>query len=585
LDDKAARIADALKPKAPKAPGDPAMAKVKSAMEKIAAQTAQMQSAGGPKPESLTRELAERSKNLAALGKEAKNLYQVQRKMQNGVALDESAKLDRNLANLGRNLGRKGGEVVRQVKSFEESIGRQEATLQKSLDRLKENGAKATERGSADAKAIAETLAPVPDKAAGLTADPSAWKGFRDRVERAREQAADWSAKTTGQARPRTRLLAEAGQQLRKVSAAMADAGLSSQNADSAAAMLAEMHPETPSYDLSTLESAVAAAETLHGQIETDFQSLRAAEIATRSGQSFEEMQHQAAANTDQKTAIEVPDANTAISTIGDLNAYRKAMDSAVAQTEGLAQKSRTMQRQALGQADPGLARAMKKARAAAQRQKAGARSRAEGNGDKRRTAQDKKHTNPKHQMTFDATPVRAKRLEVDKIKAKALPGRRFTEESSRRGWLYVDTWYVIGPWENNGKVDWSDIHAPEFEVDLAKIYSGGKGNRKLRWQFTQNPTIRCDPPDEQPNSTYYAYTEVYFDQAREMLVAIASDDAAKLWINDKLVWQDEGLSVWNMDEGFRRVHFKKGFSKILMRIENGPGFCQYSMLLCPPDI
>ena len=32
------------------------------------------------------------------------------------------------------------------------------------------------------------------------------------------------------------------------------------------------------------------------------------------------------------------------------------------------------------------------------------------------------------------------------------------------------------------------------------------------------------------------------------MLLAIASDDAAKVWINDTLAWQDTGLSSWRLD-------------------------------------
>ena len=67
------------------------------------------------------------------------------------------------------------------------------------------------------------------------------------------------------------------------------------------------------------------------------------------------------------------------------------------------------------------------------------------------------------------------------------------------------------------------------------------------------------------------------------MLLAIASDDAAKVWINDMVVWQDQGLSSWQMDEGFRKVYFKKGYNKVLVRFENGPGFCYFSMLICPP--
>ncbi len=67
--------------------------------------------------------------------------------------------------------------------------------------------------------------------------------------------------------------------------------------------------------------------------------------------------------------------------------------------------------------------------------------------------------------------------------------------------------------------------------------------------------------------------------------MAIASNDAGKLWIDGEVVWQDNGLSSWNLDEGFRRVQFKKGFSKILMRVENGPRTCEFSLLLCPPDL
>ena len=65
----------------------------------------------------------------------------------------------------------------------------------------------------------------------------------------------------------------------------------------------------------------------------------------------------------------------------------------------------------------------------------------------------------------------------------------------------------------------------------------------------------------------------------------IASDDAAKVWINDLLVWQDDEESGWQLDEGFRKVVFRKGFNKILVRIENGPVVCYYSVLVCPPDL
>jgi hypothetical protein len=96
---------------------------------------------------------------------------------------------------------------------------------------------------------------------------------------------------------------------------------------------------------------------------------------------------------------------------------------------------------------------------------------------------------------------------------------------------------------------------------------------------------MRINPFDEQSNSTYYGFTEVWFEEETDMLLAVASDDAAKVWINDIVVWQDTGLSAWQLDEGFRKVRFKKGFNTVLVRIENGPVVCYYSLLLCPTDL
>lgn len=182
-------------------------------------------------------------------------------------------------------------------------------------------------------------------------------------------------------------------------------------------------------------------------------------------------------------------------------------------------------------------------------------------------------------------------RIPVEMIKAKALPGRRFRKDSKRQGWLFLDTWYVIGPWENNGKLNYENAHPPEIAVDLDAEYFDGKiiepnGTKRhpLKWRFVQSDIMRITPPNEQKRSTYFAFTEVYFEEPARMLVAIATDDAARMWVNDKLVWEDQGQSAWNLDEGFRVIDFKQGFNKILARIENSPTLCEFSVLLCPPD-
>jgi len=100
-----------------------------------------------------------------------------------------------------------------------------------------------------------------------------------------------------------------------------------------------------------------------------------------------------------------------------------------------------------------------------------------------------------------------------------------------------------------------------------------------------QTENIRINPPDEIGDSVYYAFTEVFSEKAMEVMIAVASDDIAKLWINDLVVWQDEGLSSWRLDEGFRRILLRPGYNTVLIRVENGPSVCYFSVLMCPAEI
>tara|TARA_R110002096_G_scaffold59069_6_gene148327 strand:- start:695 stop:3079 length:2385 start_codon:yes stop_codon:yes gene_type:complete len=185
-----------------------------------------------------------------------------------------------------------------------------------------------------------------------------------------------------------------------------------------------------------------------------------------------------------------------------------------------------------------------------------------------------------------------APRFDRSEILKKALPGRRFTADSLRRGWLYVDTWYVIGPWENHSRIDYTNTHPPEYDIDFDARYRDGKfadepdhPSQILKWEFYQSDQVRSQPPRVYGASTYYAYTDLWFEHPRTMLIAVASDDAARMWLNGELVWQDEGLSPWTLGEGYRRVYFRQGFNDLLVRIENGPAHCVWSVLLCPAEV
>lgn len=198
-------------------------------------------------------------------------------------------------------------------------------------------------------------------------------------------------------------------------------------------------------------------------------------------------------------------------------------------------------------------------------------------------------------EMMLQGKPIVPVSLNESQVRRHAMPGRRFSSNSDNRGWLYVDTWYVIGPWENHGRVNYNRSMPPEEGINFDAIYKNGKLNgsgkpRELAWQFVQSSTIRVTVPDEQQNSTYYLYTELYFEEDMEMSLVVASDDAARVWVTNpkgvkRMIWHEERKSSWSMDEGAKKVFFSKGFHRVLVRLENGPTFASFSMLLCDGGI
>ncbi len=162
----------------------------------------------------------------------------------------------------------------------------------------------------------------------------------------------------------------------------------------------------------------------------------------------------------------------------------------------------------------------------------------------------------------------------------------RFTESASKDGipakWMYVQDWYVIGPFPNPDRVNLRRKFPPESVVDLDATYVG-KDGRTIKWEFmqTRNSTPkeswRTDgkaeivPDNAEEYGIWYAYAEVFSDVACDRWIAVGSDDRSDIWVNDAPVWGSSNkLKSWRIDEGYRRIHLNKGRNRILARIENG---------------
>ncbi|MGB8353322.1 MAG: hypothetical protein WCD79_05505, partial [Chthoniobacteraceae bacterium] len=163
-----------------------------------------------------------------------------------------------------------------------------------------------------------------------------------------------------------------------------------------------------------------------------------------------------------------------------------------------------------------------------------------------------------------------------------SLPGRKVHNEGEGVGakWMFIDTWYIIGPFPNPARRNIDTKFPPDSVIDLDATYTG-KNDELVHWRFKQSPTAGIHPPEEQPYAIYYAYTTLWFDEPRDMWIAIGSDDFSKIWINDMLVWASGRIQKpWGPGEGFRKVHFKKGLNRILDRVENGQNGCMFSVMM-----
>jgi hypothetical protein len=178
-------------------------------------------------------------------------------------------------------------------------------------------------------------------------------------------------------------------------------------------------------------------------------------------------------------------------------------------------------------------------------------------------------------------TPLKSRMPEL-------LPGNviRFTESAAKDGlpgkWMYVQDWYVIGPFPNPNRVNLRRKFPPESVVDLDATYVG-KDGKTIRWEFMQTrnttpvETWRVDgkaelvPYNAEEYGIWYAYAEVFTDVACDCWIAVGSDDRSDIWLNDVPVWGSSNkLKSWRVDEGYRKIHLNKGRNRILARIENG---------------
>jgi hypothetical protein len=189
--------------------------------------------------------------------------------------------------------------------------------------------------------------------------------------------------------------------------------------------------------------------------------------------------------------------------------------------------------------------------------------------------------------FNLDANPVPPPQAELPELWASreeldAMPSARKILSGSTQGnqWFFVGDWYVLSRYDNTGRANIQKVYPPESILDLNAHYLSEDGKR-LQWEYESYAPPVMTPYGWEEWKIYYFYTELYFAEETEAWLAIGSDDRSDLWINDLPVWHSSNQHKgWYPGEGFRKVVFREGHNKVLLRLENGHGGAGVSVFL-----
>lgn len=358
--------------------------------------------------------------------------------------------------------------------------------------------------------------------------------------------------------------------------------------------------PQTTESRLAEAELRKASAKQLYEtarkleqEIEQDFNDNVAADLALQNNTSFNDAVDAAGQRMEmQRTDLTPTLEQTQPRTIGEMNAYRDSVNAASDQVESMTRRGRFLLSQVTGEFESDS----EDGKAFVEAVNSGS-SDGQGPGDGS-LFDSIEGEGGAHMGRRKVQPSVRLRLGGANVTANVLPGRRFSRNTPRTGWLYVDTWYLIGPWENHGRIDYTNVHPPETEINFDAAYTDGKLGMSqtaarrlrnldgaLRWRFTQSDTMRIRPRYQAQDATFYAYTELYFEEPKELLVGSPADDCVRVWINDEIVCDNKGLAQWSFNQGFYPVRFQQGTNRVLVRLENGPGEVQFTFILVPPEL
>ena len=132
--------------------------------------------------------------------------------------------------------------------------------------------------------------------------------------------------------------------------------------------------------------------------------------------------------------------------------------------------------------------------------------------------------------------------------------------------------WQLIGPFENKNQSKFDEAYPPEKEISLSATYDGMDG-AKVTWKkhVSEEDEGVVDLNKALANhkgAITYAYTEFISSEAKEVDVRLGCINANKVWVNGKLVIENEVYHASsNLDQYISQADLKKGKNTILIKV------------------
>jgi hypothetical protein len=137
--------------------------------------------------------------------------------------------------------------------------------------------------------------------------------------------------------------------------------------------------------------------------------------------------------------------------------------------------------------------------------------------------------------------------------------------------------WYVIGPFDNDGRDKHDVVYPPELGIDLNETYNG-KGGRRVTWEHLDDaewdliPLDRYDSDEANNDSIVYLYREGIAAADGTLTVNTGSDDGLKLWFNGQLLLDADFYRGFDPDAHTLTLPVRAGPNTLLVKVTQGEG-------------